>query len=90
VLFERFGLERFLTKANPEVLDQDLDKGGERKLLGIPMEGDKALVCILVLCPSTGRRYILRVPPSMKTCRQAIAWTAGFDNPDEYRLLVET
>ena len=90
VLLERFGLERFLTEANPEVLDQDRDAGGERKLLRVPMEGDEALVCILVLCPSTGRRYILRVPPTMKTCRQAIAWTAGFDNPDDYRPLVET
>ena len=90
VLLERFGLERFLTEANPEVLDQDRDVGGERKLLRVPMEGDEALVCILVLCPSTGRRYILRVPPTMKTCRQAIAWTAGFENPDDYRPLVET
>jgi hypothetical protein len=90
VLLERFGLERFMTEASPEVLDQDRDKGGERKLLRVPMEGDEDLVCILVLCPSTGRRYILRVPPTMKTCRQAIAWTAGFDNPDDYRPLVET
>jgi hypothetical protein len=90
VLLERFGLERFLTEANPEVLDQDRDVGGERKLLRVPMEGDEALVCVLVLCPSTGRRYILRVPPTMKSCRQAIAWTAGFDNPDDYRPLVET
>jgi hypothetical protein len=26
----------------------------------------------------------------MKTCRQAVAWTAGFDDPDDYRPLVET
>jgi hypothetical protein len=90
VLLERFGLERFLSKAKAEVLDEDRDFGGERKLLRVPMVGGEDLVCVLVLCPSTSRRYILRVPPTMRTCRQAVAWTAGFDNPDDYRPLVET
>jgi hypothetical protein len=90
VLLERFGLERFLSEAAAEVLDEDRDSGGERKLLRVPMEGGEDLVCVLVICPSTSRRYILRVPPSMQTCRQAVAWTAGFDDPDDYRPLVET
>jgi Domain of unknown function (DUF6745) len=90
VLLERFGLERFLTQANAQVLDVDQDAGGERKLLRVPIDGDEDLVCVLVHCPSTGLRYILRVPPTMKTCRAAIAWTAGFDDPDAYRPLLET
>ena len=44
---------------------------------------------MMVRCPSTGGRYLLRVPPTMKTCRQAVAWTAGFDDPSLYRPLVE-
>jgi hypothetical protein len=40
-----------MTEANPEVLDQDRDVGGERKLLGVPMEADEALVCVNVFCP---------------------------------------
>lgn len=90
VLMERFGFERFLSEAGAEVLDVDRDAGGERQLLRVPMAGDEDLVCVVVLCPSTGRSYILRVPPTMRTCREAIAWTAGFDNPDEYRPSVET
>jgi hypothetical protein len=90
VLLERFGLERFITSANAVVLDVDRDAGGERKLLRVPIAEDEDLVCVLVHCPSTGRRYILRVPPTMKTCRAAIAWTAGFDNPDSYKPLIET
>jgi len=90
VLLERFGLERFLTEANAQVLDVDKDAGGERNLLRVFIAGGEDLVYVLVHCPSTGRRYILRVPPTMKTCREAIAWTAGFDNPDLYRPLVET
>jgi hypothetical protein len=90
VLLERFGLERFLDEAGAEVLDADRDAGGERKLLWVAIAGDEPLVYVLVHCPSTGRRYILRVPPTMTTCRQAVAWTAGFDDPDLYRPLVET
>ncbi|WP_165220096.1 DUF6745 domain-containing protein [Aquisphaera insulae] len=89
VLLERVGLERFLTEAGAEVLDEDTDAGGRRSLLRVSITNDEDLVAVLVHCPSTGGRYLLRVPPTMRTCRQAIAWTAGFDDPDDYRPLVE-
>ncbi|WP_406695655.1 DUF6745 domain-containing protein [Singulisphaera sp. Ch08] len=90
VLLERVGLDRFLSEAKVEVLDEDQDRGGNRRLLRVPLEGDEDLVCVMVHCPSTGGRYLLRVPPYMETCRQAVAWTAGFDDPNLYRPLVET
>lgn len=90
VKLERMGYERFFTEANPTVLDVDADRGGERRLFRVELENDEPLVCVSVGCPSTGRRYLLRVPPDTATCRQAIAWTAGFDNPDDYAPLVET
>jgi hypothetical protein len=90
VLLERMGYETFLDKAEAETLDRDRDPGGERRLLRVPMDGDEDLVCVSVICPSTGRRYVIRVPPTMRSCRQAVAWIAGFDNPDDYRPLVET
>jgi hypothetical protein len=54
------------------------------------MKGDEDLLCVSVICPSTARQYVIRVPPTMLTCRQAVAWVAGFDNPDDYRPLIET
>jgi hypothetical protein len=90
VKLERIGFERFLEDANPKILDTDTDPGGERKLFRVELDDDEPLVCVSVNCPSTGRRYLLRVPPDTTTCRQAVAWTAGFDNPDDYRPLVET
>jgi len=90
VLLERFGFERFMAEARAAVVDRDRDAGGERQLLRLNLEGDEDLVCVAVSCPSTGRRYLLRVPPAMRTCRQAVAWTAGFDDPKLYRPLVET
>ncbi|HLU11381.1 MAG TPA: hypothetical protein VK003_17030 [Oceanobacillus sp.] len=90
VLLERMGLEHFMREAQPEVVDTDRDAGGERKLLRIELQGEEPLVCLSVIDPSTGRQYMLRVPPEMTTCHQAAAWIAGFDNPDDYKPLVET
>jgi hypothetical protein len=90
VLLERMGYEAFLHKMQAEALDRDTDPGGERGLLRVPLPNDEPLVCLAVFCPSTQRQYVLRVPPNMRTCRQAAAWLAGFDNPNDYRPLVET
>jgi hypothetical protein len=90
VLLERFGFERFMREAGAAVMDRDRDPGGERQLLRLKLEGDEDLVCLSVSCPSTGRRYLLRVPPTMQTCRQAAAWTAGFDDPKRYNPVLET
>ena len=90
VKLARIGFEQFLEKANPEILDSDMDAGGKRTLFRVELKDDEPLVCVSVICPSTGRRYLLRVPPDTNTCRQAVAWTAGFDNPDDYRPRVET
>jgi hypothetical protein len=90
VLLERMGYETFLSKAQAEVLDHDTDPGGERRLLRVAMGRDEALVCVAVFCPSTGRQYVIRVPPATASCHQAAAWIAGFDDPDQYRPLVET
>lgn len=90
VKLERMGFERFLTESNPQLLDTDVDAGGERKLFRVELGDDEPLVCVSVNCPSTGRHYLLRVPPTATSCRQAVAWTAGFDEPDDYQPLIET
>jgi hypothetical protein len=90
VLLERMGYERFLAGAGATVLDADRDPGGPRQLLAVPMKEDEPLVCVAVCCPSTGRRYVIRVPPHTRTCRQAAAWIAGFDDPDDYHPIAET
>lgn len=50
----------------------------------------KKQVCVSVQCPSTGRRYLIRVPPNTRTCHQAAAWIAGFDDPRKYNPIIET
>lgn len=90
VMLERMGYERFLSEAKAEVLDEDRDAGGARRLVRVPMKDDEALVCVSVICPSTDRQYVIRVPPTMQKCHAAVAWVAGFDDPDAYHPLVET
>jgi hypothetical protein len=90
VMVERMGLNRFIAETHGEEVDADHDAGGPRRLLRIPFDGEDDLVCVVVCCPSTGQQYVLRVPPDVRTCRQAIAWTAGFDDADQYRPLAET
>jgi hypothetical protein len=90
VMIERVGLERFLSEAKAEVLHEDTDPGGPRRLLRIALPNDEDLVCVSVNCPSTARHYLIRVPPKISTCHAAVAWTAGFDDPADYAPLVET
>ncbi len=90
VMLERMGFEKFMREAKTVVLDADRDPGGRRRLLRVPMNRDEPIVCLEVSDPSTGRKYLLRVPPTTRTCHQAAAWIAGFDNPDDYHPLVET
>lgn len=90
VMIERMGYLRFAQEANPTVLDDDLDAGGPRQLLKIDLNEDEPLVGLACACPSTGRRYLIRVPPKTLTCHQAAAWIAGFDDPALYHPNVET
>ena len=90
VMIERFGYERLMDGANAVEIDRDQDAGGERRLMRIALEGDEDVVCVSVQCPSTGHKFILRVPPTMQSCRQAIAWTAGYDDAAAYAPVQET
>jgi len=90
VIIERMGYLRFATEAGAKVLDEDTDAGGKRQLLQIELREDEPLVGLACFCPSTARQYFLRVPPKMKTCHQAAAWMAGYDNPSLYSPKIET
>jgi hypothetical protein len=88
-MIERLGYEAFLDQVGGLVRDRDRDLGGDRQLIHIPFEDDESLMLLKVVCPSTGHLHVLRVPPHMRSCRQAAAWIAGFDNPDDYHPMIE-
>ncbi len=76
--------------ATPRLVDFDLEASGyPRRLLELPFPGESVMVVVLV-CPSTGKSTFLRVPPEMRTCAQAVAWSFGFDEPERYQPWQET
>jgi hypothetical protein len=88
VAVERLGWERFLETANSELRAQD-DFG---KLWATSVRLDGQRVQLVEVDNATAeqdgshRRYFLRVPPTLRTAREAVAWTFGFDSADDYIL----
>jgi hypothetical protein len=89
IMLERVGYERLMLEVGGLILDRDQDAGGERKLIRIPLDDDEDIVMVAVVCPSTAHQYVLRVPPFVRSCHQAVAWIAGFDNAGAYQPIVE-
>jgi hypothetical protein len=91
-VIEYIGLNEFLEKANPEVLDETSFgklvriKSPDTEF-GTPKDED--VLAVFVKDASTDRKYFLRVPPNMKSAKEAVAWTFGMDE-ELYKPEVET
>lgn len=88
IMLSRMGWERFVTREDCVVVHEDLDGAGMgRRLLRVEVAGHEPVSVVEVNCPSTRRRYLLRVPPHLTRCHAAVAWTFGLDEgqyvPDE-------
>ena len=82
ILIAKYGQARFLTDSGAEKIQED-DYGA---LYRKQIAGDEPLVMVKVVNATpepdgTFKDYFLRVPPAMKTAREAVAWT--FDLPAE-------
>jgi len=90
VLIELYGAERFLLDGNARVIDE-----GELGTLYLrDMDGDEPLVMVKVRNSTpepdgSHKDYFLRVPPNVKTAREAVAWTFGLE-ASGYEPSVET
>lgn len=78
-LIERWpgGMDGYLA-AQAEIIHSD--ETGD--LVRVAADGDP-ISAVRVRCPSTGRQYMLRVPPEMASAREGVAWTFGL-TADEY------
>jgi hypothetical protein len=78
----KMGYQRLLEKVEHEVIDTD-DDGSQLLAITVASEPylrlgiDRIMHLLKVICPSTGAAYVLRVPPDIRTCRQARHWTFG-------------
>ena len=85
VLIDRFGRRRLLEESGAIVTHCDCDGAGmPRRLFRLPGQG----CYVEVRCPSTAHEHILCVPPTVKTCHEAVAWTFG-KTPEEYAPALE-
>jgi hypothetical protein len=90
VMQERFGYDRYLKDSNAKLLQTD-DFGA---LWWYDNPGDEPLVMVELLNATpepdgSVKTYFLRVPPTMKTAREAVAWTFEFSD-GEYEPAVES
>ena len=89
VLISRYGLERYISDTGTEKMHED-DWGTLYRRKG--SDGDEPLVWVRVVNATpepdgTFRDYWLRVPPTLQTALEAVAWTFE-KSPEEYRRLV--
>ena len=86
ILFARFGYERFVRDLKATVVNKD----GEQELMILRWRKDEEPINLVKVKDSTtGKYYLLRVPPSIRTCREAIAWTFGL-SAEDYEPLKES
>ncbi len=97
VLVERFGEERLIREGGAELVDEDDAGRLWRRHLDPPVlwgrrEEPVVMVEVRNSTPEpdgTRRTYFLRVPPTLRTAREAVAWTFGL-GALEYRPATES
>ncbi len=86
MLLRSFGTERLLRELGGAVEHQE----GDSQLIIVQLGKEMEPLKIIKVRDSTiGQFYILRVPPSVHTCKEAIAWTFEMTE-EEYDLIKET
>ena len=91
---DRFGVTAFVRETGT-VIDSDLDWQGQmRRLWQAPRQDDNAIVLVEVVNSTpepdgTRHHYWLRVPPQMRRCQDAVAWTFGI-SPAAYEPAFES
>lgn len=76
IRIERFGWETYLAKIDAKLLDQRQNdiEGTKEFLFNAKEDNMTALLCV---CPSTGKEFVLEVPPETKTCLDAQNYLSG-------------
>jgi hypothetical protein len=101
VALERLGWERALEQLRGELVQQDdygrlwrIEPSSPRTPWGIPTLPEPIVLVEVANATQepdgSRRRYHLRVPPTIRTAREAVAWTFGFENEHDYMLAAES
>jgi hypothetical protein len=90
VMLEHFGFERYLRETGATRLQED--EYGVLWRVDLPRDEPLVMVQVLNATPEpdgSRRTYFLRVPPTTRTAREAVAWTFGLGER-EYEPLIQT
>ncbi len=90
VMIDRYGIERYLKESNATMVSHDQFGRLYQISLGL---GEQPLMMVEVTNSTpepdgTFKKYFLRVPPTMTSAREAVAWTFGMEN--DYNPAVES
>jgi hypothetical protein len=91
VMLERYGYERYVTDIGATVVQAD-DFG---ELLVAPRSGDTELKMVRVInstpeADGSYKRYMLRVPPTVTSGLEGVAWTFGMTPADYARIQAQS
>jgi hypothetical protein len=86
ILLSNFGFKKFVEELGGTTIHTDGDS--ELILLQI-RKNEEPLMVVKVQDSTTKEIYILRVPPHVRRCKEAIAWTFSMDE-SEYNPMIET
>lgn len=87
LLIQTIGYEEIIRKLGGEVIDtwNDEGRGGEYQLLKINQTIDvEPIVLCKMSCPSTGKPYMIRVPPDIDQAYDAITWIRHGYKPEQF------
>jgi hypothetical protein len=85
-MIDRFGVDR-LMRAHGTPIEK---RSRHDRLWRLRLRDDEPLLMVEVADPSTARRHFLRVPPTVSSPREAVAWTFSFDDAARYAVGLET
>lgn len=90
VLLERYGLDRYLRDADATLVQ--VDEYGRLWRCELPDDEPLTIVEVVNATPEpdgTSATYLLRVPPTMRTAKEAVAWTFEMAE-DDYHPAMQT
>ncbi|UCE14629.1 MAG: hypothetical protein JSV04_05465 [Candidatus Heimdallarchaeota archaeon] len=86
ILLLDFGFERFVEEFGGTIIHSD----GDSELILLQIRKSEEPIMVVKVRDSTMKEtYLLRVPPHVRTCKEAIAWTFSMDE-SEYNPVIET
>lgn len=91
VMMERYGYERYIADVGAK--REQGDDYGDLYRVARADDSDVVMIRVINSTPEldgSSKEYWLRVPPSVTSAREGVAWSFSIDAPDQYAPLVQT